>query len=70
MSLPGLPKVAYALIKVAYALTDEQLRRPARRRIDELAPVDDARVARMRAAEDGLAAIARHVDRLGRRREG
>jgi enoyl-CoA hydratase/carnithine racemase len=58
------------LPRVAYALTKEQLRRPARRRIDELAPVDDARVARMWQAEDGLAAIAGYLDRLGRRREG
>jgi enoyl-CoA hydratase len=33
--------------RAAYALTKEQLHRPARQRIDELMPVDDASVAQM-----------------------
>ncbi len=55
---------------VAYALTKEQLHRPARRRIHEFGPVDDPRIAAMWEGEAGLAAIAGYLDRLGRRREG
>ena len=55
---------------VAYALTKEQLRRPARQRIAERGPVDDPRVNEMWESEAGLSAIAAYLDRLGRRRGG
>ncbi len=53
---------------VAYALTKEQLHRPARDRIDERAPVDDPRAVEMWEGDAGRAAIAGYLDRLGERR--
>ncbi len=59
-----------ALPAAAYALTKDQLHRPARQRIDEQGPVDDRRAAAMWEDEAGLAAIAAYLERLGQRRAG
>jgi enoyl-CoA hydratase len=57
------------LSRPAYALTKEQLHRPARRRIDELTAADDARVAQVWESAESLAAIAAYLDELRRPRD-
>jgi len=60
-ALAGIPATAYALTK-------EQLHRPARQRIAERQPIDDPRATALWESPEGQAAIGAYLDRLGQRR--
>lgn len=69
--LPQAVHRAAALARIpaaVYASTKQQLRRFARRRIEELRPVDDPRAAAVWESEQTRAAAADYLDRLARER--